>query len=491
MTTVTRNCKGKNTFILGILPLTFVLSGCFAPVLAADYYVDIKGSDQGQGTQASPWRTVNKALASVPPDQGNTIRVGRGTFDLGGKVSVPSGVNLVGAGIDATTIKGEIWLIGVRNLSISGITFNGKNYAYELGMYIRDGSRLLIHDLVFNAYTKKAIDIERVSNGQIYNITITDSSYNKRIPGGGGKQSHAIDLGNLTNFDFHNLNIDTRKRGGQGIGTVSDAWPKNRPSAGKAGVLRNVRFYNLDIKVDQWNAWANGWTPQMALELWHHNCYNCKIYNSNFNSTVSLSSPPNIKSTSIQVHNNLWYGPNNPFYACEVASDNIEFDHNYIRGGYYPIAMFGNKYKNLNVHHNIFENTKSPALLVNFHNKVENFKFINNTVYIANYKDPLFFFAKGEAANQQIRNNIFYNSVGKVNNLFGASVGLDNNLFFNVKPMGSGAMLFNPQLTLSGNLPSPYYMPKSGSRVINIGAIQTLDPMWNIGKKTSLHFQAR
>ncbi|MBD2388125.1 hypothetical protein [Cylindrospermum sp. FACHB-282] len=480
-----RNDQRGTTTILGIFSLILALSGCFTPAAASVYYVEAKGSDQGQGTQSSPWRTVNKALRSVPPDQGHTIRVGHGSFDLGGKVSVPSGINLIGSGVGLTIIRGEIQLIGVKNLTISDIKFNGKNHTYELGMYIRDANSLLIHNLAFNAYTKTAINIERVADSKINNIDITDSTYNNRIVGGGGKQSYAIGLGNLTNVDFHDINIDTTNRGGQGIHTINDAWPKDKPWSGKPTVLKNIKLYNLDIKVDKWNAWGNGWTPQMALELWHYNCYNCEIFNSTFNSTVSLSSFPTEQPTTIRVHHNLWYGPKNSFYACEVASNNIEFDHNYIRGGSYPIALFGSNYQNINVHHNIFENTKSPTLVGHFKGQINNFQFVNNTVYINESKDPLFRFIKGERANQRIRNNIFYNSSGKMNNLLGASVGIENNLFVNIRPVGSHAMSFNPKFRFEGSLPSPYYMPKQDSRVVNLGAILSGTTVWSVGKNST------
>lgn len=450
------------------------------------YYVDIKGSDKAKGTQSSPWRTLNKAFASVPPDQGYTIQIGAGTFDIGKKVSVPSGVNLVGSGVNSTTLTGELRLVGVKNITISRMKFDGKNRAYELGMYILDANKLTIHDLAFNGYANTAIDMDRVSGSNVYNITITDSSQNNRIAGGGGKQSHAFGIGNLTNVNLHDMNIDTRKRGGGGMRTISEDWV-GKPSGSKfkEGDLRNVKFYNLDIKVDKWNAWGSGYTPQMALELWHQNCYNCEIYNSTFNSTLSLASPANKKPTSIHAHHNLWYGPDNPLYACEVSSNNIEFDHNYIRGGAYPLASFGIKFQNLNVHHNIFEKTGGPTVVGHFREKRDNFKFTNNTVYAKNSKDPFFRLFKGDGENQEIRNNIFYNSSDEINNSLGASAGVANNIFYNIKPTGSQAINLDPKFKLSGALPSPYYMPNSGSKTVNFGAIKTGDPVWIVGKKTS------
>lgn len=465
------------------IPLLSLFYGC-VPAVEADsgeYYVDLKGSDHNRGTKNSPWRSLNKAFRSVPPNQGKVIRLGKGTFDIGKKNVVPSGITLVGAGVNATTIQGELQLEKIKNLTIRDITFNGKNYAYELGLYIRDAEKLIIHDVAFNAYEKTAINLQRVNDSRIYNVTIKDSSFNKHNPGKKGKQSNAFYLGDLTNFSLDNINIDTRKRGGAGIKTKKDDWPKDAWN-GKPTILKNVTFSNLDIKVDKWNAWGSGWTPQMALELWHYQCFNCEIFNSTFNSTVSLAAPPTNKSTSIRVYNNLWYGPNNPFYALEVASDNLEIHNNYIHGGSYPLALFGGKYRNINVHHNLFENTNKPTLIGLFDGEIENFKFIHNTVVIKNSQDKIFMF-KHKNSIPQISNNIFYNSVNDVNERLGVSSGVDNNLFFNINPVGSRVLKTNPEFQRTGNLPYPYYMPKKSSIALNFGAIKPSTKSWQVGKQ--------
>ncbi|MBD2777381.1 DUF1565 domain-containing protein [Iningainema tapete] len=462
-----RNYQGK-TKIRAILTLMILVHA--TPAFATNYYVSTQGSDKGNGTQSSPWRSLKKALSSVKRDQGHTIRIGKGTFDLGEIVYVPSGVNLVGSGVGSTTLMGEVRIIKAKNISISGMKFNGKNYQYKVGILMRKSNQIRLNNLSINGYGDQAMNIGEIANSKINNITITDSSYNKYVQGGGGKQTSALQMGNLTNFEFSNIKIDTRKRGGAGITSLNDAWDQNKPWVGPPSILKNVKFSNLDIKVDKLNAWANGSTPQMALEIWHSTCHNCEISNSKFNSTLSLVTE---NSTRIRVHHNVWNGPDNPFYACEVSSDNIEFDHNYIRGGMYPLAMFEKEgtRNNLNVHHNIFENTKPGGALVgHFLGKMNNFKFINNTVNI-NLAKPLFYFEKGEVSNQIIRNNIFYSSIGKLGNLLGTSTGVDNNLFFNIQPVGSRAMTFDPKLTLSGSVPSLYYKPRSGSRAVNLGAI--------------------
>ncbi|MUG96765.1 PEP-CTERM sorting domain-containing protein [Scytonema sp. UIC 10036] len=452
--------------ILWSLPLSFFFCGYTELAFAAEYYVNANGSDSGNGTKSSPWRTLQKAFSSIPADRGHTVNVGAGQYDLGGKVPVPSGLNLVGSGVGSTTIMGELQVVKVKDVTISGIKFDGKNRQYKLGMFIRDANELNIRDSAFHGYSHEAMNIERVSNGEISNINITDSSFNNRIEGGGGTQSPSIAMGNLSNFNFRNLKIDTRVRGGAGITSISDAWPKDKPWTGAHSVLNNVKFENLDIKVDKWNAWANGWTPQMALELWHQKCINCEISNSTFNSTVSLVTDG---STRIYVHNNKWEGNGNPYYAVEVDSDNIELANNYIVGGTYPFAMFGKGKvrNNLYVHHNFIEKTGEPVLVANYLGKLNNFRFVNNTVYV-DASGSLFNLEGGEASNQQIRNNIFY-SANQRNNGFGAKVGVDQNLFHNLSPVGSSAVTVDPQFSRSGNSPSSYYAPTNGTAK-NFGA---------------------
>ncbi|KYC41553.1 hypothetical protein WA1_16000 [Scytonema hofmannii PCC 7110] len=459
--------------ILWLLPFGFFFCGYTEQAFAAEYYVDIKGADSGNGTQSSPWRTLQKALSSVAPDRGHTVKVGAGQYDLGGKVSVPSGLNLVGSGVGSTTIMGELQVVKVKDVTIRGIKFDGNNRKYGLGMFIRDANQLNIQDAAFNGYANEAINMERVSNSKIYNIKIRDSSHNNRVLGGGGKQTSSMAIGNLSNVLVDTIDLDSRARGGAGITSISDAWSKDQPWNSPSGVLKNVKFSNLNINVDQWSAWASGKTPQMALELWHQQCINCEISNSTFNSTVSLATD---NSTRIHVHHNKWVG-DNPYYAVEVDSDNIEFNHNIITGGTYPLAMFGKgrQRNNLYVHHNIFANTDDPVLLGNFLGKMNNLKIIANTI-VLDKDGKLLNSAAGEAPDQQIRDNIFFRQ-NKGNNTIGAKTGVSNNLFYNVPAEGSGAVNADPKFALSGDSLLSYYTPTNGA-VKKYGALSAGTSAW-------------
>jgi hypothetical protein len=468
-----------NRLGLGII---VALSLSSSPSLALTYYVDQKGTDQAPGTPRSPWRTINKALKSVAPDRGHRIQVGAGTFDLGGSVTVPSGITLVGSGMNATTVQGELVIQQTQRVNVSQLRLDGKNHVYSTALKVRDAKGLRLHDLIVQGYLTEALNIEHVQDGKFYNVTITDSAFNHRQADGGGNQSGSIRMGNLTNFDFHDLTIDTRARGGQGFRSANDAWDAKVPWSSPVGQFKQVRFYNLDIKVDQWNAWANGWTPQMALEIWHHTCERCEIFNSTFNSTVSIGTH---NPSQVRLHHNLWDGPQNPYYACETVGDNIEFDHNYIRNGMYPLAMFqqGEKRFNLKVHHNVFENTVGPTLVGHFLGRMVGFQFYQNTVLVT-AENPLFYFEKGEMADQQIRNNIFYRRDRNPMNALNAKVGVKNNLFFNIKPVGENVLTFDPQLAQSGRQPA--YFRSRHPRSRDLGAFPSGDSDWQVGKNATL-----
>ncbi|MET0402534.1 MAG: DUF1565 domain-containing protein, partial [Cystobacter sp.] len=74
------------------------------------YHVALNGDDStGDGSQARPYRTVAKAADVVPAHAGHTIQVGAGTFDEMRRIVLKERVNLLGAGLDVTLIRGGEW----------------------------------------------------------------------------------------------------------------------------------------------------------------------------------------------------------------------------------------------------------------------------------------------------------------------------------------------------------------------------------------------
>lgn len=77
-------------FLGGVIVLALFASGRSgaAPTI---YYVATTGSDSNAGTQAAPFRTLNRGVSVLTP--GDTLRVGAGTYDETLIDNIPSGTS--------------------------------------------------------------------------------------------------------------------------------------------------------------------------------------------------------------------------------------------------------------------------------------------------------------------------------------------------------------------------------------------------------------
>ena len=74
-------------------------------------YVSVSGSDQtGNGTQASPWKTISHALSMSKT--GDTVCLCAGTYDIAEPIELPPGVSLEGTGeetvLTSSTLTAEM-----------------------------------------------------------------------------------------------------------------------------------------------------------------------------------------------------------------------------------------------------------------------------------------------------------------------------------------------------------------------------------------------
>jgi copper-binding protein NosD len=102
------------------------------PVLppAGARYVSPSGSDDAAGTEASPWRTLSKAISAAVP--GDTVVLREGTYGAPGTRTNIEKSGTEGAPITFTgfpgearpTVKGYVRVVG-SHLRFSGITFDG------------------------------------------------------------------------------------------------------------------------------------------------------------------------------------------------------------------------------------------------------------------------------------------------------------------------------------------------------------------------------
>ena len=463
------------------------------PLQAATFYVSPGGDDNG--SQARPFRSLAGACDKAPSGA-NTIRLSAGLFHEARSCLIPSGVSVLGAGADRTTlfwsatedleenprrIAPDKFLIQMRDSSGASLSrFRmdgglGSGRAHG-GILARRVSRVQIHDITARSFNLCGIYLTEATGSSVYHCDIEDCGHPSRQSCSGG-----IQVGDLTDSSVHDCLI-REHRGAYGIKGWRFLWGDQDPSGPGDLRLRLVRaaFYRNDIRVRQQGGWGNG-QPNMALELWNSRPERCEIYENRFNECVSLAGGFSAPQT-IHVHDNQFILEPGYSYALEVEQNNMEVDHNYFANGYYPLACFTSRKEGLRIHHNIFDGIEKIQLLY-FAGGVRDFQFVNNTVYLQDTFPMLVMGGRSEGI--LIANNLFYKTgdvqapplivLQKDGNGQQAAIGdgtlqVTRNAFWRWAPEGVGAVTANPRLALSGpRTRGDFFRPLPGSPLLGSG----------------------
>ena len=448
-------------------------------LFATDYYVSTTGNDANNGTQASPWRTIQKACVSVVANAGHTINLGAGTFSENAVCEFPSGTNLVGAGRNETIITSSVYPIlniksGSKNIVMHSFTMDGRKKALWQAIKAGNMNGFEAYDFnlkEFGYYSGQpyfyiaTFDFEDVSNIKIHDFegTNTASGYN------GTFGVHAVD--NIEIFNGKIINDEVSK------GKIFSCGDERGP------IVSNIKIHDNTFLTSSVGGWAlpgtNNFTSQIAMEFWNVIMLNCEIYNNVLNANLSLIQVAsydysNASVNSVHIHHNVWNCDRNVGYqtALELMIDNSEVDHNYIYGGAYPIGSFGDAgtkpLKNVKIHHNVFEAQSISQLVINITNSTTNLSFTNNTVYESS---NLTMINLGNVTtNATVTNNIFYQNGSTVDNTNPPAT-LNNNLFYNIVPHGSNAITTNPMFVGNGAKPDAFFSLQTTSPAIDKGIV--------------------
>jgi hypothetical protein len=272
-----------------------VLAFSAAPLFAANYFVSITGSDSNPGTQAAPWRTIQKAASTVPA--GSTVYITAGTYNE--KVTIKVSGNAT-AGF--TTFRNY----GTDKVIVSGsgktgkhmFYLNGKNYVRIQGLEIcndlniSDGSGIrvegagdhlefrnnLIHDItgsdamgitIYGTDATKGVTNLVIDGNQVHDCTPADSetiTLNGNVNG--------FQVTNNTVHDVNNIGIDFI--GGEGMCSDSSK------DAARNGVVRKNTVYHArhpkyasggiyvdgghDIVIEQNTSYQNSYGIEIGAE---------------------------------------------------------------------------------------------------------------------------------------------------------------------------------------------------------------------------------
>jgi hypothetical protein len=503
-----QGCYFTEIQVVAIIFLVTVLSSfCCTKANATDYFVSASGSDDnGNGTLSKPWRTLRFACTQISADQGHTIKVGAGVFvEL--QILVPTGVNITGAGRDQTILKADpsfyhhpadpgyshdkllVCLtsnaLAEGNQSIKDLTIDGDGKKLHGGILIKNRTNILVKRIKIQNTNFTGIWLWEVKDSRVTEIVLKDCAW-----GSAGWSSGTIDLADLERVEIDHVTVD--EGFGNGI-----------KSLGTNGQMHYLKVHDNRISVvpkGQWKTTSGDNAPNIAFELWNVDMLGCELYNNYIDNTISLvmdEEPwriPKQTATTIHVYNNLIdleSRARGNGYAMEVSVHNIEIDHNYILKGQHGIVNWDNKgtlMSNWNIHHNIFYGIADvyPAEILRAqHSGLHNVKFYNNTVEFSGTRTTnLIAIYGGTSENVEIKNNLVINSNTSYNFYPNKIIHLENatltNLevtsnFLNNQPLDNvqGTIRNNlsgdPKIRKVGGRPLPYYLPVTGSPVIDSG----------------------
>jgi hypothetical protein len=483
---------------------------------AANYYVSTSGNDNNNGSQGSPWKTISKAIASV--GAGNTINLGSGTFTETNYIKLPSGVSLVGAGAANTKILvnkfynlenflndcsgqgGKGWdpaidqfaiqIAAGNNQTLKGFSMDGQARQNHGAIYMETGDKVIIEDLNIQNFKFTGVWLHNSSNCEIRNSYFKDNCF-----GTGGQDAGNIMFHANTNLLIHDNSIlETgvmNGKGGYGIKSYAKWWTNacfwEQWDRGWNSISEGMKIYNNSIIVPSLGTWLAGGNavPDITIEFNGITAKNCEIYNNYLTNHISLIGVRGngYDFNSFHVHHNHFDLGQEYRYTMEADAQGIEFDHNFVNGGNYPIAQWGNNsvVNNLRVHHNVFQDIVGGGSWTPFFqlekSEMKDMKFYNNTILDSKGIGNIFHVnqSSGSFPNADIRNNLFLATANRGNYFTNASITgtVSNNGFTNISNYGSNPLNGDMKLTNSGNQPNPYYTLQSASPAINAGVVIT------------------
>lgn len=480
---------------------------------AATYYISPTGNDStGNGSQASPWKTLSTACSKVTA-AGNTIYINSGSYSDNNRCNLAPGVNIQGAGKTQVTITsaygggmgtGYIFRetaqqnpLAHGNNEISGFTLDGSGKTLVTGIFLRGTDNLNIHDIRFQNIKSDAIILAGYWNWTNYsttppptyaqNVIVHDIDTNDTTTEadlGWGPRQGSIQLLGLQGAKVYNLNINENYTG-RGVGV------KCVP-----GWLKGLDAYNWTIRTNPTN------TDAFVFEMYNFSG-DSQIYNSSFNHMLSLNSGPQTldsgSSWNLKIHDTTTDFSGFPIGATsghELSHNHLDFYNNFVNGGskisggglWTTNYLTASSVTHWRVRNNVFYNCASAGLTIQ-RGALSNVEIYNN-VFDTIASSPWGGYGidtemfSGSLSGAKIQNNLFMNcrAAGININAGMSNTLIDHNWFYNngnsnnvVSSAANTTQTNNskgtaPGINSSGNRPDPYYRPSSAtSNLVDAG----------------------
>jgi hypothetical protein len=312
-------------------------------------------------------------------------------------------------------------------------------------------------------------------------------------------------IGDVADVLIDGLSIDTRERGGRGMGTVRQRWEETTDDYNwERAELVRLTMRNSEIQVDQWHGWTTGSArvPQMTVEWWSAYCEDVLVERCRFTNNLSLSADRQarygtvfmlVPARTITLRDNLFDmtppagSPGSVYrYAIETYAENLVVDRNVFLRGHYPFATWGTgiharTLPGMRVTRNLFLGTGPYAgLLSSQGGTFPDLVFAHNTVVVTGtqYMDLVASAATG--AGHVIANNLFWSTVPQTVGIGFAGPGVDRNHILGFPTIGTGVTTGAPGLgagagtapdAATGRVDWAPWIPQAGSPLIDAGKV--------------------
>jgi hypothetical protein len=465
-------------------------------------YVSTSGSDtNGDGSSAKPWRTIRHAVTKVPSNSGYVLKLSAGTFVESGIISVPPGVSIEGAGMDVTYVKAASsfyyypsnpgyanskFLISFSssastygNQSLGHLTIDGDERKLHGGVMVRYRTGVIIENIKVQLVNYCGIWMWDTKDSQLNNSKIIDSSW-----GNTSYCSGALTVSNLERVTVNNLYINENR--GYGIKAMGSS----------PNTLNSFKIKNSYVTVNPYGLWGDGKAPNIAIEMWQTRLTACEISGTYVDNTISLvknGAEVATGITAMRLHHNTFDmagRSQGQGYSIELTMHDIEIDYNYFNKGKWGIANWQELRSNWRIHHNTFyqieANNTSSDIIRSQVNGLNSVRFYNNSIEMAGTRTTnVIGIYKGVGTSVYLKNNLIVNNntsysyypnqlVRLENGAYMSDFQALNNCLYRL-PMSKIAgtytknLSLDPQIQKAGNRPSPYYVPMTGSPLINAG----------------------
>ncbi len=282
-----------------------------AGVYSAHYYVDASHSaanDSNPGTEAAPWKTIQKAASSIVA--GDTAYIKNGTYQEQVQIANSGNVGqyitlrayqLHGAIIDGTSINlpeysGLLEVEAKNYIRISGFRVqNSGPLDTAAGIQVEGSNNVVIeHNHTFNTASSGII----AWNSQ--DITIDGNEVEQALSAGATSENECISVGETNGFEVVNNHVHHGNVArGEGIDT-KDGSMNGRVHGNHVHHVQNVGIY-----VDAWDK------ATRDIDVYRNN-----IHHIGSGSGIALGSEMGGNLSNIRIYNNLIY--NNELLGIDV-----------------------------------------------------------------------------------------------------------------------------------------------------------------------------